>query len=355
MVNTDLPSRARVVVIGGGVIGTSVAYHLAHLGLDDVVLLERDRLTSGTTWHAAGPDGHLRVDVGDLDRDAQVHPRPVRPAGGRDRASPPGSSRSGSSRWPTDAGPAGGVPAGVRVQPASAASTCRRSRRGEVGELFPLARTDDMLAGFYVAEDGRANPVDVTMALAKGARHARRDGSSRASPVTGRPDRTAARSPACAPPHGDIEAEYVVNCAGMWARQLGERGRREHPAAGRRALLPDHRADRRRRRRTCRCSRTRPRYGYFREEGGGLMLGLFEAVVRAVERRPDPGRLLVRRAAAGLGPDGALPGEGDGPRADHRRTSASARSSAARRASRPTCRRSSARRPSCATTSSPPG
>src|ERR1043165_6726356 len=51
---TSLPSRARVVVVGGGIIGTSVAYHLAHAGWKDVVLLERDRLTSGTTWHAAG-------------------------------------------------------------------------------------------------------------------------------------------------------------------------------------------------------------------------------------------------------------------------------------------------------------
>ncbi|HTA07607.1 MAG TPA: FAD-dependent oxidoreductase, partial [Streptosporangiaceae bacterium] len=53
-VGSRVPDRARVVVIGGGIIGTSVAYHLAHLGVRDVVLLERDRLTSGTTWHAAG-------------------------------------------------------------------------------------------------------------------------------------------------------------------------------------------------------------------------------------------------------------------------------------------------------------
>jgi glycine/D-amino acid oxidase-like deaminating enzyme len=52
--SASLPDRARVVVVGGGIIGTSVAYHLAHLGVRDVVLLERDRLTSGTTWHAAG-------------------------------------------------------------------------------------------------------------------------------------------------------------------------------------------------------------------------------------------------------------------------------------------------------------
>jgi glycine/D-amino acid oxidase-like deaminating enzyme len=156
-----LPDRARVVVIGGGVIGTSVAYHLAHMGWKDVVLLERDRITSGTTWHAAG----LVVTFGS------------------------------TSETSTD------------VQEISPA---------EVKTLFPLARVDDILAGFYVADDGRANPVDVTMALAKGARMAgarliegvRVDGVLRqGSRVTG--VRTAL---------GDIEAEYVVNCAGMWAR-----------------------------------------------------------------------------------------------------------------------------------------
>ncbi len=70
----DLPQRARVVVVGGGVIGTSVAYHLAHMGVRDVVLLERDRLTSGTTWHAAGADGDVRLDLRDVHRAAQVHP-----------------------------------------------------------------------------------------------------------------------------------------------------------------------------------------------------------------------------------------------------------------------------------------
>ena len=110
----------------------------------------------------------------------------------------------------------------------------------EVGELFPLARTDDMLAGFYVAEDGRANPVDVTMALAKGARHARRDASSRASP-----------SPAFCTRRGAVtrRAHRARRHRGRVRRELrrhvgapaGARPRREHPAAGRRALLPDHR------------------------------------------------------------------------------------------------------------------
>ena len=166
----------------------------------------------------------------------------------------------------------------VGVQPATAASTCTRSppRRWPSCSRWP--RTDDLLAGFYVAEDGRANPVDVTMALAKGARHARRHASSRAcrSPASCTARRRGHRR--ARPPHGDIEAEYVVNCAGMWARQLGAQAGREHPAAGRRALLPDHRA------RSPGSTRTWPvledpaSYGYFREEGGGLMIGLFEPV-----------------------------------------------------------------------------
>jgi glycine/D-amino acid oxidase-like deaminating enzyme len=91
---------------------------------------------------------------------------------------------------------------------------------GEVKGMWPLARTDDILAGFYVAEDGRANPVDVTMSLARGARM----GGVRileGVPVTG-VLKAGGTVTGVRTPYGDIEAEYVVNCAGMWARQLGE-------------------------------------------------------------------------------------------------------------------------------------
>src|SRR5262249_25938858 len=90
----------------------------------------------------------------------------------------------------------------------------------EVGELFPLARTDDILAGFYVKEDGRVNPVDVTMSMARGAKM---QGPTiiEGVPVTGFLTKGGAVT-GVRTPKGDIEAEYVVNCAGMWARQLGE-------------------------------------------------------------------------------------------------------------------------------------
>ena len=155
-------------------------------------------------------------------------------------------------------------------------------------------------------------------------------------------------------PHGDIEAEYVVNCAGMWARQLGEAAgvniplqAAEHyylitePIDGVDATLP--------------VLEDPASYGYFREEGGGLMLGLFEPVCAPwqVDGIPDDFSFGT------LPPDwdrmAPVPGEGDGAHPGLARRPACARSSAGRRASRPTWRRSSARRRSCATTSSPPG
>ena len=121
-----LPARARVVVIGGGIIGTSIAYHLAELGWTDTVLLERDRLTSGTTWHAAGLMVTFGSTSADLHRAADVHQGPVRPPRGGDRPGhrvPPdradrGRRRRGSPR---------GVPAGLGVQPALRAWTSTRS------------------------------------------------------------------------------------------------------------------------------------------------------------------------------------------------------------------------------------
>jgi 4-methylaminobutanoate oxidase (formaldehyde-forming) len=283
MVDTALPQRARVVVIGGGVIGTSVAYHLAHLG-EDVLLLERDRLTSGTTWHAAG----LMVTFGSTSETSTEMRKYTRDLYSRLEAetglatgfSPVGFIEvagdedrleeyrrvSAFNRW-----------CGVDVQEISPR---------EVGELFPLARTDDLLAGFYVAEDGRANPVDVTMSMARGARMAGAriaEGVPVLDVLTERGAVTGVRTAI-----GDVECEVVVNCAGMWARQLAERNGVTVPlqAAEHYYLLTEEIPG---------ISRDWPvledpaSFGYFREEGGGLLLGLFEAVCAPwqVGRVPD--------------------------------------------------------------------
>ncbi len=145
----------------------------------------------------------------------------------------------------------------------------------EVGGLFPMARTDDILAGFYVPEDGKANPVDVTMSLALGARR-RGVKIIEGVGVTGfRKEHGAVTGVRTA--LGDIEAEYVVNCTGMWARQLAEHAGVNVPlqAAEHYYLITDQ------------IEGISPKWpiiedpashGYYREETGGLMIGLFEPV-----------------------------------------------------------------------------
>src|ERR1019366_4740070 len=163
-----LPKHARVVVVGGGIIGCSVAYHLAHMGWKDVVLLERDRLTSGTTWHSAG----LVVTFGSTSETSTEMRK---------------YSRDLYARLEAETGLSTGFKGVGFIEVATEADRLEEYRRvsafnrhcgidvheispGQVKELFPLARVDDILAGFYVKEDGRVNPVDVTMALGKGAR-----------------------------------------------------------------------------------------------------------------------------------------------------------------------------------------
>ncbi len=272
MSETLLPQRARVVVVGGGVIGSSVAYHLAHLG-EDVLLLERDRLTSGTTWHAAG----LMVTFGSTSETSTEMRK---------------YTRDLYSRLEAETGLATGFKPVGFIEVATDADRLEEYRRvsafnrwcgvdvqeispREVHEMFPLARTDDVLAGFYVAGDGRANPVDVTMSLARGAKQAGAEvleGVSVLDVLTSRGAVSGVRTTA-----GDVECEVVVNCAGMWARQLAERSGVTVPlqaaehyylitepvdgVSGDWPVLEDPAS-----------------HGYYREEGGGLMVGLFEPV-----------------------------------------------------------------------------
>jgi glycine cleavage system aminomethyltransferase T/glycine/D-amino acid oxidase-like deaminating enzyme len=287
-----LPERARVVVIGGGIIGASVAYHLAHMGWRDVVLLERDRLTSGTTWHAAG----LMVTFGSSSETSTEMRR---------------YSCDLYERLEAETGQSTGFRRTGFIECAGDPDRLEEYRRvaafnrhlgidvheispAQIGELFPLARTDDLLAGFYVEEDGRADPVGVAMALAKGARQ---QGVTivEGVAVTGVTRRRAAAAPRGLPAvtgvvtaRGTIEAEYVVNCAGMWARQLGEAAGVNIPnqAAEHYYLITE------------RIPGLQPHwpvledpgsYVYFREEVGGMMIGLFEPICAPwkVEGIPD--------------------------------------------------------------------
>ena len=282
-----LPAHARVVIVGGGVIGCSIAYHLAHLGWSDVVVLERDRLTSGTTWHAAG----LMTCFGSTSQtntEIRLY------------------SRDLYSRLEAETGQSTGFrPVGL-IEAAADADRLHEYRRvaafqrmhgleveeispNQIADLFPWAKTDDLQAGFWVPGDGRVNPVDLTMALAKGARLLGVQ-VFESTPVTEvlttndalprvRGVRTAS---------GDIEAEYVVNATGMWARQLAEQVGVAVPnqAAEHYYLITDTieglTAD-------YPIFEDPAAYGYYREEGGGMMVGLFEPQAAAwrVEGIPD--------------------------------------------------------------------
>ncbi len=266
-----LPTRARVVIVGGGVIGCSVAYHLAHMGWSDVVLLERDRLTSGTTWHAAG----LMVTFGSMSETSTEMRK---------------YTRDLYSRLEAETGLATGFTPTGFIELATAPDRLEEYRRVaafnrfcgievheisavEVAELFPLARTDDILAGFYVKEDGRVNPADVTMSLASGAR-AKGVKIVENVAVTGITENRGTVT-GVETTEGAIEAEYVVNCTGMWARQLGAKAGVNIPlqAAEHYYLITDQIEG---------ISNTWPviedpaSFGYYKEEAGGLMIGLFE-------------------------------------------------------------------------------
>lgn len=280
-----LPQRARVVVIGGGIIGTSVAYHLAHMGCKDVLLLERDRLTSGTTWHAAG----LMVTFGSTSETSTEMRK---------------YTRDLYSRLEAETGQATGFrPVGF-IEIATERDRLEEYRRvsafnrycgidvqelsgRQVADLFPLAKTDDILAGFYVAGDGRTDPVDTTRALAAGARMA---GATILEGVTvtsvlhknGAVSGVRARLSSAdgvdlAETETTIEAEVIVNCTGMWARQLGARSGVTIPlqSAEHYYLITEKIAG---------LDKNTPvledpaSFGYFREEVGGLMIGLFEPI-----------------------------------------------------------------------------
>jgi heterotetrameric sarcosine oxidase gamma subunit len=274
-VNTQaFPTQARVVIIGGGVIGCSTAYHLTKLGWRDVVLLERKQLTCGTTWHAAGLLTTLR--------DTETQTRLAK------------YTQDLYRRLEAETGQATGLIGCGSIQLAMTADKAEEMRRGlrlagcfgvegheispgEVQQLWPLANVADLAAAFHFPNDARVNPTDVTQALARGAR----SGGARIfehTAVTGiTTDR--GRVAGVITDRGTIRAEYVVNCAGMWARQVGRLAgvdvplhAAEHyylisePVAGVHPLLP--------------ILRDPGNSAYIREEAGKIMVGLFESVAR---------------------------------------------------------------------------
>ncbi len=270
--STSFPTQAQVVIIGGGVIGCSVAYHLTKLGWRDVVLLERSQLTAGTTWHAAG------LIVSGFSTETTINMAKY--------------TRDLYERLGEETGQETGFRANGYMQIAGnherldslrrRADFCRmygvdteEISAAEVKKMWPLFETNDILAGFYTPDDGRTNPIDTTIAMAKGAKM----GGARIweeTKVTGI-KQARGRVTGVVTDRGEIEAEYVVNCGGMWARELGKMAgvavplhAAEHyylitePIEGMHRDLP--------------IVEDPDLFAYYREEMGGLMLGMFEPV-----------------------------------------------------------------------------
>jgi 4-methylaminobutanoate oxidase (formaldehyde-forming) len=276
-------------VIGGGVVGTSVAYHLAKLGWTDLVLLEQGRLSSGTTWHAAGLVGQLRSTQGGT-RLVQYS------AALYEGLEAETSLSTGFKRC-------GGVTVArthdrlVQLKRTAATAVafgleCELISPARAAELYPVLRTDDLLGALWLPGDGTVTPTDLTQSLARGARdrgariieQARVTGiSTRDGAVTG----VTVTLPAVTYPHSTdasnitddptyhIEAEVVVNCAGQWAKAVGAMcgvtvplHSAEHfyvvtePIVGVHRMLP--------------ILRDPDGYTYFKEEVGGLVVGGFE-------------------------------------------------------------------------------
>lgn len=214
---TQLPTHAQVVIIGGGIVGCSTAYHLTKLGWKDVVLLERKKISSGTSWAAAGLLGQL-WSTSALTKLAK-YGADLYAGLEKETGQPTGYKRNGSIRVARTQ---------ARRQEYLRALGMARSfgikmeeiSLDEAKRLFPVMRTDDLTGAWYQPDDGITNPEDTTQSLAKGARM----GGAQLiqnTPVTGI---TLKNGVACGvgTDNGKITCEYVVNCAGMWGREVGK-------------------------------------------------------------------------------------------------------------------------------------
>jgi heterotetrameric sarcosine oxidase gamma subunit len=212
----QFPTHAQVVVIGGGVVGASVAYHLPKVGIKDVVLLERKTLTCGTTWHAAGLIGQLRATYNMTQLAKYTADLLFKLE--KETGQGTGFIQKGSLAIASDK---------ERFEELKRGASMARSMGlkaevvgpAECKAMWPLMNANDLLGGVFLPKDGRGSPTDITQAFAKGARM----GGAKIfenTKVTGVHTKDG-RVTGVATEKGDITCEYVVNAGGMWGRELG--------------------------------------------------------------------------------------------------------------------------------------
>lgn len=215
-----LPAQARVIVIGGGIMGCSTAYHLARHGWKDIVLLEQGRLSGGTTWHAAGLVGQLRgfQNLTRLIRySTELYARLEAETGLATGWKQCGSlSVARTQERMTYLRRTAAMANAQNV-------VCEELTPKQAGDKYPIMRTDDLVGAVWLPGDGKANPADITQALARGARSngVRIFEKTRVTGIDVEDGPAGRRVTGVRTAEGPIKAEIVVNCAGQWARQVG--------------------------------------------------------------------------------------------------------------------------------------
>ena len=266
----ELPKRADVVIVGGGIIGCSIAYHLTKIGITDVVLLERKQLTCGTTWHAAGLVGQLRATRNMTELAKYTTELFVTLEEETGQAT--GFKQNGSISVATHEGRLEELKRGASMA-SNFGLDVQVVTPGEIAERWPMINLDGVSGGVFLPADGQTNPIDTTNALAMGARQrgAKVFENTKAERIVVEDGVVKG----VVTEAGDIMADTVVLAAGMWSRFMGEDigvniplHAAEHfyivtePVEGLPADLP--------------VLRIPDECAYYKEDAGKLLLGAFE-------------------------------------------------------------------------------
>ena len=278
----SLPSHASVVVVGGGIAGCSVAYHLTKLGVTDLILLERKQLTCGTTWHAAGLVGQLRATrnltelakyTADLYRSLEAE---TGQATGFKQNGSVSVAKTPERFEELKRGMSMGKTFGLEVELLTPSDIKRH---------WPMLEVGDLVGGIFLPKDGQTNPIDTTQALAKGAkqRGARIFENTRVLRILVEQGRAVGVETA----EGTIGADTVVLCGGMWSHDLAAAvgvavplHAAEHfyivtePVAGMPSNLP--------------VLRVPDECAYYKEDAGKILMGCFEPVAKPWGMRGIP-------------------------------------------------------------------
>ena len=269
--SVQIPERASAVIIGGGVIGCSVAYHLAKLGWSDVVLLERNQFGCGTTWHAAGLVGTMRAN----ESQARLceYSMAVLTELEQETGQSTGFKQVGSLSIAHSIARFEELKRVASMNNAFGVTQVDIVTPDEIKALYPFVETGDLLGGSWVAQDGTASPVDVTSSFVKGARQ--RGVKCLEDVKVTAINQSNGKVSGVVTDQGHIQAGFVVNCAGLWGREVGKLAgvnvplhacehyyaitEKQDDIPSDLPVLRDH-----------------DRCAYYREDAGSLLVGAFE-------------------------------------------------------------------------------